>query len=374
MRKVDQFIIGAGPAGLAVAGRFRKKNIPFEMYEQAPDLTSSWRGHYDRLCLHTVRMLSHLPHLPIPESYPLYVPRLDLVKYFESYADHFKIDPKFEKKIVRVIKKDNAWLIETEDGEQVLAKNVIVATGVNRVPNVPKWEGYQNYKGTIMHSRNYKNPDPFKGKRTLVIGMGNTGAEVALDLVEQGVETAISVRSAVNVVPRDLNGRPTQLTAKKLEKLPFKLGDWLGIQIRKFYYGDLSKYGLETSKLSPVEQLKKTGKTPVIDLGTIEKIKEGKIKVIGDVKSFHEDGVQLINGSKEAFGGIILATGYRAKLEEFIPGIQSFLDQYGVPKGPIGKGDFTNMYFVGFDNYKLGGLLGTIHTDSETVVEEISRV
>ena len=370
---IDNIIIGGGPAGLAVAGRMRKKGISFVILEQADDLASSWRGHYDRLCLHTVRTLSHLPHFPIPDSYPMYLPRLDLIKYFESYAEKFDIKALLNKKVNAVIKEKDHWKLTVNDGEIFHAKNVIIASGVNRVPTVPQWEGQDEFEGLKIHSRVYKNPDPFKGKRTLVIGMGNTGAEVALDLAEQGVECAISVRSEINVVPRDLNGRPTQLTAKTLDKIPFGLGDWLGIQIRKFYYGDLTKYGLKTSKLAPVVQLKETGKTPVIDLGTIQKIKEGEIKVIGDIQSFQSDGVILKDGSLEKFDAIILATGYKAKVEEFIPGIESFLDQYRVPKQVIGEGEFKGLYFVGFDNYKLGGILGTIHTDSGTTVDDIEK-
>ena len=371
---IENLIIGGGPAGLAVAGRMRKKNISFVMVEQAKDIASSWRGHYDRLCLHTVRQLSHLPHFPIPEKYPLFVPRLDLVEYFESYAKKFNIKAELGKEVKTVVREGDLWKIEINEEEVCYAKNVIVASGVNRVPTIPNWEGKEDYQGILIHSRIYKNPDPFKGKRTLVIGMGNTGAEVALDLAEQGVESVISVRSEINVVPRELNGNPTQLTAKTLDKLPFGLGDWLGIQIRKVYYGDLSKYGLKTSKLAPVVQLKETGKTPVIDLGTIQKIKEGKIKVIGDIASFTKNGVVLKNGDVEEFGGIILATGYKAKVEDFIPGIETFFDKYGIPKQVIGEDGFEGMYFVGFDNYKLGGIIGTIHTDSGTVVEKIGMM
>ncbi|MEL6653398.1 MAG: lycopene cyclase family protein, partial [Bacteroidota bacterium] len=86
-------IIGAGPAGLAVAGRLRKTGLDFQMLEASDKIAWSWHNHYDRLCLHTVKQLSHLPHLPFEESYPLYVPRLDLIKYYEDYARHFDIKP-----------------------------------------------------------------------------------------------------------------------------------------------------------------------------------------------------------------------------------------------------------------------------------------
>ncbi len=368
---IKTLIIGAGPAGLAVAGRMSKLGLPFAIIEQTNKIASAWHNHYDRLCLHTVKQWSHLPHLPFPSDYPTYVPRQKLVEYYEQYATHFGIQPIFNQS-VRAIQKqeDESWKIEAND--TFIAKNVIVATGINRVPFIPRWKNQDIFEGTITHSRTYKNPSKFKG-RTLVVGMGNTGAEVALDLSNHGVETYLSVRSPVNIVPRDLNGRPVQVTSKMLAKIPFGLGDRLGTFIRSRYIGDLSKYGLETSKLHPVEQLKTTGKTPVIDIGTVEAIKAGKIKVISDINYFSSNGVQLTSGETLRLDHVLLATGYRAKVEDFIENGSALLDSYGVPKQVIGDQYHKGLYFVGFDNYKLGGILGTIITDSETIVEDLKK-
>ena len=250
---------------------------------------------------------------------------------------------------------------------------MIIATGLNRVPYWPTWPGQENFKGEITHSKTYKNPQPFLGKRVLIIGMGNTGAELSLDLAEHGVKSWVVARSPVNIVPRDLNGRPTQVTAKQLAKLPFGLGDWLGTQIRKIYYGDLRKYGLIPSKMPPAVQLRETGKTPVIDLGTIEQIKKGMVKIVPDIDLFTETGVQFTDGQQMEFDAVIVCTGYRAKIENFLAGAEEILDRYECPKQAVGDGKFENLYFVGFDNYKLGGLLGTINVDSETVAHTIQQ-
>ncbi len=365
-------IIGAGPAGLAVSGRLRKMNIPFEIIEEKDKVAWSWTNHYDRLHLHTVKQLSALPHLPFPKEYPTYVPRLDLVKYYDTYAQTFDIKPHFHTSVTSIRRQPNgSWLVETNTEQAFEAKNVVIATGINRVPNFPTWKGQESYQGQIVHSRNYKNPTPFANQKVLVVGMGNTGAEVALDLSEKGADTYISVRSPINFVPRDVNGRPVQLTAKQLAKLPFGLGDWLGMQIRKLVIGDLTKYGIPMSKMNPTEQLKTTGKTPVIDIGTIAQVKAGKIKVLPDIEHFYETGVAFKNGERHDFDVVIACTGYRSQLEDFLESTNGLLDKYDVPKQVIGEGDFEGLYFVGYDNYKLGGILGTIVTDSETVVEVI---
>ena len=365
-------IIGAGPAGLAVAGCLRKQGLDFEVMEKSDKIASSWQGHYDRLLLHTVKQLSHLPHLPFPEDYPLYVPRQKLVQYYENYAQTFEIKPHFNQAVASLKKEDGVWKATSESGKVFTADNVVIATGVNHIPNRPEWAGEDEYRGVITHSHTYKNTTPFKGKKVLVVGMGNTGAEIALDLAENGIDTTISVRSPITLVPRDVNGRPVQVTAKQLAKLPFGLGDWLGTVIRKMVIGDLTKYGVPMSNVHPAVQLRETGKTPVIDLGTVKYIKSGDIKVVGDFTNFTKTGVHLKTGENIDFDAIILATGYKAKLRSFIENIDLELDKFQLPKNPVATAEINKgMYFVGFDNYKLGGLLGVIFNDSQTVVDAI---
>lgn len=369
---IENLIIGAGPAGLAVAGRMRHANMDFTILEKSQTVGNSWRNHYDRLHLHTVKQLSHLPHLPFPNEYPTYVSKQQLVDYLEQYANHFSIHPKLGEEVVFIKKSGKNWCVEKADGNKYFSKNVIVTTGLNRIPNIPTWKGQENFKGEITHSANYKNPKPYLGQKTLVIGMGNTGAEIALDLSNHDVETYISVRSPITLVPRDLNGRPVQLTAKKLEKIPFGLGDWIGSQVRKIYFGNVKRYGLEISKEHPAKILRETGKTPVIDIGTIKAIKSGKVKVLRAIDHFTETGVKSKNGQHVELDKIILATGFRGGIESLIENGDALLDSSGCPKTPIAEGHHRGLYFVGFDNYKLGGILGTIFNDSNTAVSHIS--
>ena len=192
-QQVENLIVGAGPAGLAVAGRMRHQNIPFTIIEKQDQLGYAWRNHYDRLHLHTVKQLSALPHLPFPEDYPLYVPREKVVTYLEEYAKHFDIQPVYHTALHSVERHKEEWIVHTNHPTSFQAKNVILTTGINRVPNIPTWKGQEVFEGKIIHSRAYKNPHPFINSKVLVIGMGNTGAEVALDLAEKNIETTISV-------------------------------------------------------------------------------------------------------------------------------------------------------------------------------------
>jgi lysine/ornithine N-monooxygenase len=285
---------------------------------------------------------------------------------------HFKIIPLFETEVQHIRKEsNNRWKVSTTQGD-IVAQHVVIATGANRIPVKPKWEGMDNYTGQISHSLNYKNPDRFRGSRVLVIGMGNTGAEIALDLADANIPVWISLRGTVNIVPRDLNGRPVQETSKLLAKLPFGLGDWVGAKVQRWYFGDLSKYGLNQSKMYPAVELRVTGKTPMIDVGTVKAIKDGKIQVVPGVRRFIAGGVELENGQHLKCEHVILATGYRPQLQTMVESVEPFLDKNGFPKSPVGDGDLEGLFFVGFDNYKLGGILGTINTDSEVVAKALN--
>ncbi len=363
-------IIGAGPAGLATAGRMRKKGLPFQMLEKSDRIAERWHGHYDRLRLHTVKELSQLPHLPFPDEYPRYISRDQLIDYLEHYANKFNIRPFFNTPVSRITRKVK-WQIETDDRKQFEADQVVIATGVNRIPYRPSWPGEDDFSGTISHSRTYKNPDAFKAQKVLVVGMGNTGAEIALDLAEAGIDVYLSVRSPVNIVPRDVFGRSSQVTAKKLQHLPFGLGDFLGKTVRSLFIGNLEKYGLKTSNLSPVEQLKTTGQSPVIDLGTVRMIKEGRIQVVSDIAKFSSNSIVFTNGESQEIDQVILATGYRPVLDEILDSVEGLIDEYGAPRYPVGKGPYQGLYFVGFNNYEVGGILGTIFRDSEKVVNHL---
>jgi cation diffusion facilitator CzcD-associated flavoprotein CzcO len=228
------------------------------------------------------------------------------------------------------------------------------------------------YRGRLLHSHGYRNATPFAGQRVLVVGMGNTGAEIALDLCEQGVSAALSVRSPVNIVLRDVLGRPTQLSSLALSRLPRAWGDAVASTLRNLTVGDLSRWGLRTPDESPLHQLREHGKTPVIDVGTVARIKRGEIKVHAGIERFTPDGVRFTDGREERFDSVILATGYDAGLTRLFPTAAPALDANGMPREVIGTGSMAGMYFVGFDIRQPGGLLRTIALQAQAVAANLS--
>jgi pyruvate/2-oxoglutarate dehydrogenase complex dihydrolipoamide dehydrogenase (E3) component len=371
MTRIQNLIIGAGPAGLAVAGRLSKLNIPYEIIEMTDNVASTWRNHYDRLHLHTAKDLSHLPHLKFPKEYPIYVSKNDVVSYMENYAEHFNIKPHFREKATSIKNENGTWITTTASDKVWQSDSIIIGTGSNRVQNSPSWPGLDNFKGIIQHSKDYRNGKEYKDKNVLIIGMGNTGAELAIDLNENGAKTYISVRGPVNIVIRDFNGKPTQYTAIKLQKLPPWLNDFIANTVQKLTVGDLSKYGIQNLKMSPSAQLRELGKTPIIDLGTIDLIKKGEVNIKPGIQNFTQNGVVFENGEKQEFDAVILATGYKPEVEDFLESTEHIFNSLNLPKSPIIEQN-KGLYFIGFDLYN-GGVLYSIHRNSELIVKDILK-
>jgi cation diffusion facilitator CzcD-associated flavoprotein CzcO len=372
--EADIIVIGAGPAGLAVAACLVQRGHSPLVFDQAQDVASSWRHHYERLHLHTVKTHSALPGMPFPADAPRYVPRQGVVDYMVAYARKHGIQPELGQRVTAIEPRQDRgapWQVLLADGRAISANHVVVATGANRQPRAPKLPGNGVFQGRLLHSRSYRNATPFTGQRVLVVGMGNTGAEIALDLAEHGVRAALSVRSPVNIVRRDVLGRPTQLSSIMLSKLPTALGDALAALFRNLTVGDLSRYGLHTPEQSPLRQMREQGKTPVIDVGTIQRIKSGDIQVYPGVQTLTPGGVRFTDGSEHPFDAVLLATGYDAALPELFPFTPLPLDERGIPTDVSGQGALDGVHFVGFD-VRQAGLLRSIAQQAEAVAQRIS--
>jgi cation diffusion facilitator CzcD-associated flavoprotein CzcO len=342
----EAIIIGAGPAGLACAATMRAKGLEVTVVDKADSVGSSWRRHYDRLHLHTDRNHSGLPGLAMPRSYPRYPSRAQVVDYLESYAARFDIRPTFGTAITSLRQERGRWRADTASGD-IVAPVVVVATGIASAPYHPSWPGSEAYRGVTIHSSDYRNPSPYQGKRVLVVGFGNSGGEIALDLTEAGVDVALAVRGPVQLLPRDLLGLPILTWAILYQHLPARLVDTINAPILRLALGSFEKLGLRRAAKGPRQMIEEDGRVPMIDVGTLRKIRDGSIKLRGGIDRFTGDGVVFDDGKTGNFDAVILATGFRLDLRPLVPDLADVFDDNGAPLATGRATAAPGLYFCG---------------------------
>ena len=340
-------IIGAGPAGLAVAACLKRAGLPCLILEQSDQVGPAWRGHYDRLHLHTDKGHSALPFVPFPKDYPRYPSRLQVVSYLEAYARQLQLEPRFGQQVNAARRANGLWEVRTQDA-RYQASNLVIASGYNREPYRPTWPGQAGFQGTLLHSSQYRNGAAFKGQSVLVVGFGNSGGEIAIDLWEHGARPSLAVRSPVNVIPRELFGIPILAIGILMTKLPPRLADALSAPLLRAAMGDLTRYGLRKLPRGPVTQIERDGRVPLIDVGTIGLIRRGQISVFPGIERFGETEVIFSDGRRRDFGAVILATGYRPRVNEFLEGASADLDENGKPSSSGRAGPLPGLYFCGY--------------------------
>ncbi|MDP9229089.1 MAG: NAD(P)/FAD-dependent oxidoreductase, partial [Bacteroidota bacterium] len=254
-------IIGASAAGLASAACLQREGIEFIVLEKHLRVAANWRNHYDRLHLHTSKKWSGLPFKGFDGSSSKYPSRQDVVDFLDNYAKELNIDPVFNTEVLSVKKEEDNWITKTSTGTYQ-SKFVIVATGLNHKPKIPEFEGMNSFKGKVLHSSQYKNGAAFAGKNVLVVGFGNSGCEQAICLHEHGANPSLSVRSGVNVLPRDIFGFPVLEIGKFTSIFSSRVADKINAPLIKMLVGDITKLGLKKSKYGPREQIEKQKRIP----------------------------------------------------------------------------------------------------------------
>ena len=345
--ETDVVVVGAGPAGLAVAACLQHRGIPHLLLEKESTIAPMWHKHYDRLHLHTNRSLSGLPHFPMPRSLPKYPSRQQVIDYFESYVEANQLTPFLNVSVDCIQRENGRWLTKSGAGK-ISSRSVVIATGYSSQPVIPQWPGQETFPGMIVHSSSYQNGAPFAGQDVLAVGFGNSGGEIALDLVEHGVCPHISVRSPVNIIPKEVLGLPILAIAIPLSKLPPWLADTLSWPLLKAYFPSYRRLGLKKAADGPFAQIARKHRIPLIDVGTVREIRQGRIQVMVEVQSFAGSKVQFVDGTEREFQAVVLATGFQPALPPILPTNITLPDEvFATGKGDV-KTNLQGLYVCGF--------------------------
>src|SRR5207248_336992 len=252
MESHNVVVIGAGPAGLAAAGALRHYGVPSVVLERADHVAASWRKHYDRLHLHTIRWLSHLPGYKLPRRYGDWVSRDDLVSYLEDYVDAHNLDVRLGVEVERLDREGDSWIVRVADGDDIRARRVVVATGYNKHPYLPDWPGLESFTGDFM--------------------------------------------------------RP----------LPPVWVDRVMPMMQRMSVGDLTKYGLPAPPPGAYSRFLANDVAPILDVGFVPLLREGKVTVVPAVEGFDGPDVLLAGGRRLRVDKVIAGTGFRRGLEPLV--------------------------------------------------------
>jgi putative flavoprotein involved in K+ transport len=366
------YVVGGGPGGLAAAAALRERGVRAVVLERSESVGASWRRHYDRLHLHTTRRLSALPGLPMPRSFGRWVSRDDVVRYLDKYAEFHALEIVTGVEVSRIEPAGNDWLLHATGGRRLTGRAVVVATGYNHTPHLPDWPGRGTYQGRLLHAGEYRNPAPFAGKDVLVVGVGNTGAEIAVDLVEGGAaRVRLAVRTVPHIVRRSTAGWPAQRTGILVRRLPVRLVDRAGRVMSRIAVPDLAAQGLprpDTGLYSRVKQ----GAIPVQDVGLIDAVRTGKVEPVAALESFDDGKAVLADGTRISPDAVIAATGYRRGLEDLV-GHLGVLDGRGRPVVHGGRtpAQAPGLYFTGFTN-PISGMLREMAIDARKIAKALA--
>ncbi len=358
-------MIGAGAAGLASAAILRRAGAEVTVLEREA-VGAAWQARYDCLHLHTVRWLSGLPGYGIPRSSGKWPSRDHVVDYLRAYASRNDLDVRTGSPVERVERKEDGWAVRA-GGETHLAGRVVVATGYSNVPHLPEWPG--TFAGELIHSSAYRRGDPYLSRRVLVVGAGNSGAEIALDIARAGAsDVLLAVKTPPALVRRDTLGVPSQLLGIASAGLPAAATDRIAATLRRVAFGDLSDVGLPAPE-KPYSEFLRRRVIPIVDVGLVAAVKEGRVTVVPALDRFENGKPVLADGRVVEVDAVIAATGFRTGLEPLV-GHLRVLDAAEVPlvHGADEHPSAPGLHFVGFV-VSLGGTLRLIGKQAERLAQ-----
>jgi len=335
-------IVGGGQGGIGLGARLRRLGVPAIIIEKNDRPGDSWRKRYKSLCLHDPVWYDHLPYLPFPEHWPVFSPKDKIGDWLESYTKVMELNywSKTECKSAKYNPKKQEWTVKVvREGKPVTLrpKQLVLATGMSGIANVPAIPGMDSFKGDIHHSSRHPGGERYAGKKAVVIGSNNSAHDICADFWEHGVDVTMVQRTSTHVIRSDTlmdlalgglyseqavaNGITTHLADMIFASLPYKALPPLQVPVykeaakrdRKLLSG-LKKAGflLDSGDDGSGLFMKylRRGSGYYIDVGASQLVADGEIKLkVGQTEKITPKGV-VVNGKTIPADVVVLATGY----------------------------------------------------------------
>lgn len=306
-------VLGAGASGLISAKKLLDQGLTPTVYEKNADLGGNWRfgapgsAVYRSTHLISSKRRTELRDFPMPAEWPPYIRHEQALAYFESYAKRFSLYPyiRFRTEVLRCTHRpEGGWRVETAAGSEDYDA-LVVASGHHRDPAMPSFPG--EFTGTLLHSHDYREPEPFRGQRVVVVGAGNSGCDIAVELSAVAAKVFHSTRRGYWYVPKFLFGQPADEVSHRLRRLrvPPRLFQWLARLSAEMVLGPPERFGLP----HPDHALFETH--PIVNSQLYYAIGHGRVTPKPDVARLEGRRVVFADGSAEEADTLICATGYR---------------------------------------------------------------
>jgi putative flavoprotein involved in K+ transport len=344
----DVVVIGAGPAGLAVARELEHHHsVRPLVLDRAAAPAISWRTRYDNFRLNTNGFLSHLPGQRIPLTAGRWPTKEDMVSYFDRYARRQRIALQLGCDVSRVDVVAGKWHVETSSGD-IPASAVVLATGNYRTPTIPRWPGMSSFDGEFVHSGDFSNAWPYSGRDVLVVGAGNSGADIAVQLADAGARRVwLAVRTPPHLVRRAMGPIPSDVFLELFARVPARTVDPVIGRLNRLLWGDLSPLGFGTPPLGLKATVEQRGRIPTLADELIDRVRAGRVKVVGALTAIENGCVLLADGSSIAPEAIIAATGFNPDLEGLV-GHLGVLGEDGNPRGGFASHLRNGLFAIGY--------------------------
>ncbi len=314
MKTAEVLVIGAGPAGIASAYFLGRAGISYQVIDRAPVIASTWASVYPSLRLNTSRFYSHLPGRRFPWWFGIFPTGRQYHRYLECFAHDHRLNICLGVTVYRACPEGDGWRVETSSGSS-WHPALIVATGRFSRPYQPPIPGQETFTGDLLHACAYRGPEPFRGRRVMVVGNGPSGVDIAIDLgVYAARPVLLSQRTGVVLRPRYPWGLPKHAWMMIAERLPAPLGRALLARIDRLKFEHLDRWGIKVPRTEAESSA--AGATRGAEL--IQAVRGGRVRCVDAPARFDGPDVILTSGARVRVDAVILATGYQPALFNFL--------------------------------------------------------